>query len=250
MKRFYTIILALGLMAATAVAQVTHHEVRVGDFTQLVVIDDINVIYRCVPDSAGLAVADCSQAVADGLIFARTGSGRLSIQLSNEVARMRQLPVLTVYSSTLTEAENAGDSTLLVTPIGTRAEKFKVRLSDNGKVISHGLDAQQLELCILTGKGKIIADGQCDKLHAKTDRHGRDPGRPGDGHRRRLPHHGHGHHRLHGERRQSECARRRHGQGVLQGHAGQGERAQTRFDQGDTDALTDAAQHHDMGRMA
>jgi len=167
MKRFYTIILALGLMAATAVAQVTHHEVRVGDFTQLVVIDDINVIYRCVPDSAGLAVADCSQAVADGLIFARTGSGRLSIQLSNEVARMRQLPVLTVYSSTLTEAENAGDSTLLVTPIGTRAEKFKVRLSDNGKVISHGLDAQQLELCILTGKGKIIADGQCDKLHAK-----------------------------------------------------------------------------------
>jgi hypothetical protein len=41
---------------------------------------------------------------------------------------------------------------------------FKVRLIDNGKIILRGVRASQLELQILSGKGKIIADGSCDNL--------------------------------------------------------------------------------------
>ena len=41
---------------------------------------------------------------------------------------------------------------------------FKVRLIDNGKIIVRGVRASQLELQILSGKGKIIADGSCDDL--------------------------------------------------------------------------------------
>ena len=41
---------------------------------------------------------------------------------------------------------------------------FKVRNINNGKVIARGVRASQLELQILSGKGKIIADGSCDDL--------------------------------------------------------------------------------------
>ena len=64
---------------------------------------------------------------------------------------------------TLDEAENAGDSVLRISQLPP-LKSFKVRLVDNGKVIVRGVRASQLELQILSGKGKIIADGSCDDL--------------------------------------------------------------------------------------
>ena len=37
-------------------------------------------------------------------------------------------------------------------------------LIDNGKVIARGIDVSHLDLQILSGKGKIIAQGHCDDL--------------------------------------------------------------------------------------
>ncbi|MBR5726766.1 MAG: DUF2807 domain-containing protein [Muribaculaceae bacterium] len=163
MKRIWISIILLTVAVLMADAQATRHEVKVGNFTRLALIDDINVNYRCNADSAGLAVIYCPQEIADHLMFSLSNKGRLSIQIDDLYEQLPQLPTITVYSSSLEEAENGGDSTLRVTGLPPMKD-FKVRNTDNGKVIVRGVRASQLELQILSGKGKIIADGSCDNL--------------------------------------------------------------------------------------
>ena len=163
MKRTWISILLLAVITLMASAQTTRHEVKVGNFTRLAVIDDINVNYRCNADSAGLAVMYCPQEIADHLMFNLSNKGRLSIQVVDLYEQLPQLPTITVYSSSLEEAENGGKSTLVVTGLPPMSA-FKVRNTDNGKVIVRNVRASQLELQILSGKGKIIADGTCDNL--------------------------------------------------------------------------------------
>ena len=163
MKRILISALALLCASMAMTAQVTRHEVKVGDFSRLVVPDDINVNYRCNPDSAGIAVVYCIQDIANRLIFSINKSGRLNIQVNNDFTHLSDLPTITIYSSSLEEAENSGDSTLRISGLPPIKE-FKVRLTDNGKVIARNVKASQLELQILSGKGKIIASGSCDDL--------------------------------------------------------------------------------------
>ena len=163
MKRLLISILLFVATAMMTWAQVTRHEVKVGNFSRLVSLDDINVNYRCDADSAGLAVFTCTQEVADHLMFNLSDKGRLSIQVADEFERQGHLPTITIYSSSLDEAENSGDSIMRISGLPPM-KAFKVRLVDNGKVIVRGVRASQLELQILSGKGKIIADGSCDNL--------------------------------------------------------------------------------------
>ena len=156
-------LMLMALVATVGLAQVSRHEFKVGNFTQLSLVDNINVNYRCNADSAGLAVITCSQDVADHLMFSLSSKGRLSIQVEDEYERVGHLPTITVFSSSLDEAENSGDSTLRLSKLPPM-KAFKVRLTDNGKIIVRGVRASKLELQILSGKGKIIADGSCDEL--------------------------------------------------------------------------------------
>lgn len=164
MKRtLISIILSVTVLFTLCAQTETQHVVKVGEFTRLSLIDNINVNYSCNPDSAGLVVFNCSKEIADALIFSISTNGRLSIQVNDDFERLSNLPTLTLYSSTLDEAENAGDSILRISKLPP-LKSFKVRLTDNGKVILRGVRASQLELQILSGKGKIIADGSCDDL--------------------------------------------------------------------------------------
>ena len=163
MKQGLISIIMMVPVTMTGLAQATRHEVKEGNFTRLSLVDNINVNYRCNADSSGLAVFTCPQDVADRLMFTLNAKGRLSIQVEDEYERIGKLPTITIYSSSLDEAENAGDSILRVSELPPMKE-FKVRLIDNGKVIARGLRASRLELQILSGKGKIIADGSCDDL--------------------------------------------------------------------------------------
>lgn len=166
MKRLILSAILLLSLAIPMAAQVTQHVFKVGNFSRLALIDDINVNYRCDEDSAGLAVVTCTQDIADRLIFTINKSGRLNIQVNSDFNRLSDLPTITVYSSSLDEAENAGDSTLRISGLPPMKE-FKVRNIDNGKVRLHRVRASQLELQILSGKGKIIADGSCDDLSVR-----------------------------------------------------------------------------------
>ena len=162
-NRILISVLLMVMTSFVSMAQETRHVVKVGDFKRLGLVDNINVNYCCNPDSAGLAVFTCTQEVADAIIFRMSSSGRLTIQVDDETERNAQLPNMTIYSSSLEEAENAGDSTLRLSGL-PMMPLFKVRLLDNGKVIARGLRASKLELQLLSGKGKIIASGKCDEL--------------------------------------------------------------------------------------
>lgn len=163
MKQALISIILLIAASLLSSAQTSRHEVRLGNFTRLALIDDINVNYRCNADSAGLAVVNCTQDVLDNLMFSINNRGRLSIQIKDKFERHTQLPTITIYSAALDEAENAGDSTLRLSGLPPMKD-FKVRNIDNGKVIVGSVRASQLELQILSGKGKIIASGSCDDL--------------------------------------------------------------------------------------
>ena len=163
MKRGLISVVLLAITSFMMYAQDSHIEVNVGNFTRLALLDNINVNYRYVPDSAGIAVVDCTPEIANRLMFSTNKSGRLNIQVNSDFTRLSGLPTITIYSSSLEEAENAGDSTLRITGLPPM-KKFTVRLIDNGKVIVRDIRASQLELRILSGKGKIIANGSCDDL--------------------------------------------------------------------------------------
>ena len=163
MKRSLISVVMIAMTVLVTFAQVSRHEVKVDNFTRLSLLDDINVNYCCSADSAGIIVFSSTQEVADHLMFNISDKGRLNIQVSDEFERQGNLPTLTIYSSSLDEAENSGDSTLRISGLPPM-KSFKVRLSDNGKVIVRGVRASLLELQILSGKGKIIADGSCDDL--------------------------------------------------------------------------------------
>lgn len=163
MKRGLISVIFVFAVSLLAFAQEMRHEVKLGNFTRLSLVDNINVNYRCNADSAGLAVFSCTQDVADHLMFSVSNKGQLSIQVADEYERIGKLPTITVYSTELTEAENSGECTLRVMGLPSM-KTFKVRLTDNGKVIVRNVRASQLELQILSGKGKIIADGSCDDL--------------------------------------------------------------------------------------
>ena len=162
-NRLLISVLMVAMASLVSMAQEKLHVVKVGDFKRLSLVDNINVNYRCNPDSAGLAVFTSTQEIANDIIFRLSDSGRLTIQVEDETERNAQLPNMTVYSSSLEEAENAGDSTLRLSGL-PMMPLFKVRLLDNGKIIAHGLRASKLELHLLSGKGKIIASGKCDEL--------------------------------------------------------------------------------------
>ena len=67
MKKALISLIGLFAVSLMAGAQVSHHEVKVGNFSRLVLLDNINVNYCCNPDSAGYAVFTCNQETADHL---------------------------------------------------------------------------------------------------------------------------------------------------------------------------------------
>ncbi len=165
-KRVLTSVALIVACQLAALAQVQHFNVKVGQFTRLALIDDINVNYRCHADSAGMVTFDATQEIADALIFSNSKNGRLSIQVGDSYERQGHLPTLTVYSSSLDEVENSGDSILRIEGLPP-LKAFKARLVDNGKIVVRNIRASQLELQIMSGKGKIIASGSCDDLSLK-----------------------------------------------------------------------------------
>ncbi len=146
---------------------VHRYEVVVGDFNRLKITNDLNVEYVLNPDSAGVAVFYTTREKVNSILFSNKKS-RLVIEVSTENAiKPRDLPVVRVYSSEIEELENDADSTLRVFNVVQPDKKLKLRLSDNGKIISHGIGVKEVEASILTGKGLVILSGKCDKANLR-----------------------------------------------------------------------------------
>lgn len=158
MKAFLTLFLLLGFMGSRA-AELVKYELNVNEFFELKVIDGINVVYSCNPDSAGLAVFTCPASKASAFIF-NNKKGKLSMQVSTESIGKTDLPVITVYSTYLTKVENSGDSLVKVLNVA-EGPKFSAKLIGNGRLVVRDIKATEVNGAISTGNGTLILSGKC-----------------------------------------------------------------------------------------
>lgn len=151
-------------MVAIVAQEVHRYELKVGDFNRLVVDDGINVEYACHEDSAGIAIYECTRAIADQLIFDYSKKGRLMIQkqFHGEGELSEGLPVVKVFSKFLSQAQNNGDSTLVVASVAACPE-FKATVIGNGRLVVKDIHANKFSGAIKTGNGQLAVSGKCDE---------------------------------------------------------------------------------------
>lgn len=141
--------------------EINRYELKVGDFTNLRIVNDINVEYVCSADSAGLAVFYTTNDKANAFMFDNNSKGKLSVQLTtDEALAPKNLPTIRLYSQFLQEAKNEGDSVLNIVKLNP-TPKVKFTLSGNGKVIIPEVSGTNVEASIFTGNGHIEIKGKC-----------------------------------------------------------------------------------------
>ena len=164
-KTAITALLALLTICHISATGLRHYELRVSDFTELKVIEGLNVDYHTSADSAGLVVFDTTPELAS-VIMLSSGSGKLSLQLSTDGIEYHSLPTITVYSSRLDKVENSGDSLVRVySPVC--GDKFSAKVVGNGTLAVHDVNTTQVNASLLTGHGQLTIFGTCVKASLK-----------------------------------------------------------------------------------
>lgn len=166
MRLLFSFLAGLVAVFQCAAQNLQHHVVEIGDFTQLVVSNGINVDYSSVADSAGLAVFDAPVALTNYIQFKNNGKGKLEIEieLNEDNQYPRDLPTLKIYSRFLTSIENSADSTVRAISVNA-GPKFKAVLIGNGRLSLKDLYTDDLTAKIMTGRGQLAISGKTQKAH-------------------------------------------------------------------------------------
>ena len=160
MKRFITYVLVLiGVCVASNAAP---YALNIKDFSEIKLVDGINVVHKCMPDSAGWVVFDGDESVAPKILFSNE-KNQLKIELSADGQPLTGLPTVYVYSSFLSKAENSGDSTLTVISPAP-ASSLKLRVVGNGTIIAKDIHATRAEGKIDTGRGHVVMTGKVQNV--------------------------------------------------------------------------------------
>lgn len=164
MKRLLPLLLAT-IAAITAAAQSKNYAIEVGDFHELTVVNNINVIYSSKADSIGFATYSCSPNAAADIAFTNKG-GKLKVEINQEPSG-ESLPTITLYSLVLDKATNWGDSTLILDSISPVAT-LKLKVVGNGEIIATDVKCTTAEASIDTGNGHIFISGKCQQARLKS----------------------------------------------------------------------------------
>ena len=95
-KIFYLVIL-LSVSLCGWAQEINNYKVEVGQFDRVKVCDNVNVVYRCLPDSSGFIQYRGDKQFADAFIITPK-NGNLKIQVSTEDVGHPDLPTLYIYS--------------------------------------------------------------------------------------------------------------------------------------------------------
>lgn len=155
----FVIMLAVSVAVRSYAAELTRYELDVNDFSELKVIEGLNVDYKCVPDSAGKAVFTTTPDLASVLMLSNN-KGKLEMQISTDGIDYKDLPVITVYSNFLTRVENSGDSTVRVLSVAP-GPQFKAKVIGNGRLVVRNVNATQVDANLSTGNGQVVLYGKC-----------------------------------------------------------------------------------------
>ncbi len=157
-KPSFLLFLSLFLISLTANAQdVDNYVVNVGQFDKIKVCDNVNVVYRCLPDSSGYVQYRGEKQFADAFILTPKG-GELKIQVSTEDVGNPDLPVLYVYSDFLTSVENSSGYSLIVENPAPCAE-FKAMQIGNGSINVENIKTNKVTASLATGNGTVTISG-------------------------------------------------------------------------------------------
>lgn len=149
-----TIFLLLAAMTAAA----SDYTLTVQDFSELRVVDGVNVIYKESADSAGTVRFSADGDLASKLTFTNH-KDRLTIQTLADETPIPGMPTVTVYSNGVSLIQNDGDSLTTVT-LKTPVRNLKIKQIGNGAIDVRGISADRLEAVIATGCGKIDLQGK------------------------------------------------------------------------------------------
>lgn len=166
-KKFITLLtLTFAFMTEAIAANPETYRVSVGDFIELQVVDDINVVHRCVADSAGIATFTATSEIVPAIVFSNN-KNKLKVEINSDILPIGYaLPTVTVYSNFITKVENSGDSTVVVES-PTPESNFKARVIGNGTIIASNIHATQTEGNLDTGKGHIVFSGMTRSINLK-----------------------------------------------------------------------------------
>ena len=157
-------LLSILILAALGMQGVRHdhiHTIEVGQFNRIKVTDDVNVVYRCLSDSTGMATFQAPPDMANAFLFSVNGD-QLLIQVNTDVVTVADKPTVHVYSDYLTSVENGGNLTLTIHNPRSCPE-FKAVQMGNGTIIVEDIEATEVKGRLATGMGKVILSGKCRK---------------------------------------------------------------------------------------
>ncbi|MDE5843270.1 MAG: DUF2807 domain-containing protein [Muribaculaceae bacterium] len=138
---------------------------EVGNFRDLKVQDNVNVVYLHTNDTIGHAYYSATQDFENAFIFTNN-NGCLKIQVNTEDLGKPGLPILYVSSNNLEKVENYSDYNLRIES-NIAADTFSASLIGNGTIVIADLDATNLNAKITAGMGAIIVSGVCTNADFK-----------------------------------------------------------------------------------
>ena len=154
--------LAAILSSISASAEKRHYHLSMGEFSELKVVDGINVDYVCDPSLAGTVEFMADKDMASSIMF-EAKKGRLSIMLSSRTEPYVGLPTVTVYSSYLSKVTNEGDSLVRVLSVAPGA-KFACKQMGNGFIEASSVKATDITCEAVAGHGKVTISGSANNL--------------------------------------------------------------------------------------
>lgn len=165
MKCIHLLSAILMMLTATAVrAEKNHYELHLGEFTQINVCDNVNVIWTASKDSAGFVRFYGDDRFADAFILSNDSKGVLKIQVASDDINHPELPTLHIYSTYLIGAKSSSSLTVTLNTIPATA-RLKFSLVGNGVIVANDVDAIRCDAQISTGKGTITLAGKCTDAH-------------------------------------------------------------------------------------
>lgn len=164
----HTLLILTALIVAACPLRAQRHtapvdyKLNVENFSELTVVDGVNVDYYCRPDSAGWVMFTCPPEIASKLMF-NNKADHLTIQTDADETTITDVPLVRIYSASLHKVENCGDSTLCIATLVPVAD-FRAKQIGNGTTVIHGVNAKNVNVGITAGKGTLTIDGTTDHL--------------------------------------------------------------------------------------
>lgn len=158
--RILTLVASLTAFLSANAGAVTEYITYCGPFDRLEVLDNVNVIYACNPDSAGYMRYTGEKRFADAFIV-NNNKGKLKIQVNTEDVNDPALPDIYIYSNFLTSVSNSSLRKVEVLSIAPCPE-LSIKQIGNGTIGVDGVKCDKLSATIATGNGSIIVTGSTD----------------------------------------------------------------------------------------